>query len=499
MSRPAPKPDTERIPPWCFEAEQGALGCLLMAPKSTLELWFDKLPGSGKDYGGLYDPRHQVLFNEVTAMLDQGATVDMVTLAERLARLKIEEQVGGLGYVAGLPDKTPSAENAPHYLGILREKWLLRRTIAKASAVLAAAYASAGPVQVLGEAAVEFEELAGAAVNAEPRKLIPIVTAKELRDYKPDPRTFLVGANMIRRGELTVLAGWGGLGKSRLLTTLAVAGAKGRGDWMGYEVKRQFRTLVLQSQNSMDRLKSELSGLPEYINDNIRFSAPISLNFDRPDFRAELRRILQRWPCDVLGLDPWNVIAKDDDLPSCLAAIENIKDCLPEGDGPALVVVAHLRKPGRLDAWKPKRGRELAHEISGTHALVNEARTVFVLQPGSMDMQDDLVVFDCGKSNNDTPLAPGAYHRRNGEFVAEPNFDLDEWYNPPEDGKKMRKPTEDQIAVIFADGARRLSKKAVVEALMELGYSEASAYRYVRPGGPFAHRIHEADGLLCWV
>jgi replicative DNA helicase len=60
--------------------------------------------------------------------------VDAVTLAERITRLKIEDQVGGMGYVASLPDKTPSAGNVLHYLAIIREKWLLRRTIAKASA-----------------------------------------------------------------------------------------------------------------------------------------------------------------------------------------------------------------------------------------------------------------------------------------------------------------------------------------------------------------------------
>jgi hypothetical protein len=55
------------------------------------------------------------------------------------------------------------------------------------------------------------------------------------------------------------------------------------------------------------------------------------------------------------------------------------------------------------------------------------------------------------------------------------------------------------MALIFNDGLRHLSKKAVVEALVALGYSEASAYRYIHPDGPFAHRILEKDGALSWV
>lgn len=54
-----------------------------------------------------------------------------------------------------------------------------------------------------------------------------------------------------------MFANWWGFGKSRCPHTLALAAAK-HGPWMGYEVRPQFRTLVLQSENDEDRLLAEL-------------------------------------------------------------------------------------------------------------------------------------------------------------------------------------------------------------------------------------------------
>ena len=53
----------------------------------------------------------------------------------------------------------------------------------------------------------------------------------------PNPASFMVGDDMIVRGELCCLAGWGGVGKSMCANTLAYAGARGRGEWMAGVVK----------------------------------------------------------------------------------------------------------------------------------------------------------------------------------------------------------------------------------------------------------------------
>jgi replicative DNA helicase len=55
--------------------------------------------------------------------------IDLITLQSHLADRHILEQVGGLFYLAALPDAVPSAANLSNYLEILRDKWLLREVL----------------------------------------------------------------------------------------------------------------------------------------------------------------------------------------------------------------------------------------------------------------------------------------------------------------------------------------------------------------------------------
>src|SRR6266699_3436794 len=77
----------------------------------------------------------------------------------------------------------------------------------------------------------------------EPR--IRFYTPSELRDYKPDNDVVLVGNCHIMRGEVFVIGGEPGVGKSLSTTQLAISGATQR-DWFGHTVHRQFRTMIVQ-------------------------------------------------------------------------------------------------------------------------------------------------------------------------------------------------------------------------------------------------------------
>jgi hypothetical protein len=99
---------------------------------------------------------------------------------------------------------------------------------------------------------------------------------------------------------------------------------------------------------------------------------------------------------------------------------------------------------------------------------------VFVLQPGSQAIEDDRVVFDCGKANNETPLPMSAWHRRNGEFLPCRDFDFDAWLSPGP-GAGQRSVTEEMLRELFQDGHRALVRRAAVEELKGMGFSAATA------------------------
>src|SRR5438309_5060699 len=92
----------------------------------------------------------------------------------------------------------------------------------------------------------------------EPR--IRFFSPTELSAYEPENDIVLVGDCEVMRGEVFVIGGEPGVGKSKAATHLAVAGAT-RVNWFGIAVHRQFRTMIVQTENGRYRLQQEFQKL----------------------------------------------------------------------------------------------------------------------------------------------------------------------------------------------------------------------------------------------
>lgn len=498
-------PNPDRLPPHSDEAEQAALGCVLLA-------WMDPDPRTAAAEGDallmqlrpklFYDPVCRTLHDELAVMRMQEHALVLPAVASWLKDRGKLDMAGGLAFISGLPDKTPSFANFSEYLRILREKAYLRFQMARATKTLSTIHETgkADDVRAVAEETWELEQKQGQSE----RPLIEWMSVDEILQYKVDPKSFLVGADIICRGDLTVIAGKGGLGKSMLGNTLAIAGAKGSGQWMGYDIRNKFRTAVLQSENSVLRIQNEFrfGEFPQECKPSIVTSRPTGLDFGNPRFRAELTRKYQAWPFDLLIIDNWLDVSRAEGQEDYLKALADIRSCLPMDDtGPAIVVLAHLRKTRGGDVWRPKVGRALADEISGSMALVSKARTVFVLQP-THDDNDGQLVFCLAKSNNsntDADFNPTCWQRQPCQFKAVPNWDMEAWLNPPEDGGSKKTVTEDLLRDLFDCGRRSLTRNLAVHEIMEKGFAQQTAYKALSLTGRFADKLSEQDGLLKWA
>jgi replicative DNA helicase len=145
-ARPDARPVADRLPPHSPEAEQGVLGCVLISPNDCMGDCIGKFKAGCEVF---YDLRHQTIYNALAEMYDARIPIDVITLQQRLKDKQLLEQVGGIAYLAGLPDAVPSAANLSYYLDIVLEKFLLRKMIHTCTDVVGRVYDYEGDVDAL--------------------------------------------------------------------------------------------------------------------------------------------------------------------------------------------------------------------------------------------------------------------------------------------------------------------------------------------------------------
>jgi replicative DNA helicase len=136
----------DRLPPHSPEAEQGVLGCVLLAPNECMGECIEALKVGAEVF---YDLRHQTIFSTVAEMYDQRVAIDVITLQQNLKDKQLLEQVGGIAYLSSLPDVVPSAANLSYYLEIVKEKYLLRKMIHTCTDVVSRVYDFEGEIDSL--------------------------------------------------------------------------------------------------------------------------------------------------------------------------------------------------------------------------------------------------------------------------------------------------------------------------------------------------------------
>jgi len=128
------------LPPHSEEAEKGVLGCVMVAsePGSTMSVCALTFP-SGADV--FYVDACRLTYTAMLAMVEASVSIDVITLSNQLKKAGDLDRVGGLAFLTGLQDATPSAANLGHYASIVSEKYTRRRVIAEAVALIGSAKA----------------------------------------------------------------------------------------------------------------------------------------------------------------------------------------------------------------------------------------------------------------------------------------------------------------------------------------------------------------------
>jgi hypothetical protein len=341
-------------------------------------------------------------------------------------------------------------------------------------------------------------ETIAASLGEQKKRWFQLWKPSEFLHFSPPDDFVLMGDSHLTRGGITVLSGHAGVGKSRATLALAVAGAR-KEPWMGHMVHAHFRTLVMQCENGPFRLKQELTEvMSKYdLDDWIRITPPpaLGLPFREAGFREQLRESIEEFRPGLIILDPWNRTADGDKQGDYREALEAVFSCMPENieERPAIVVIHHNRK--KNNDHMRKGGRDLLHDLSGSYQIGSAARCVFMLEAGSNDTSNEVVVLTCCKNNDGREGSPSAWLRGNGQFAPAPEFDLESFLTAePQD--KSRKPRFSAIA----DALRGMSgetKTQAVNRLVNAGVCATSTgYRLLADYPQYI--VEDSRGRLYW-
>ena len=137
-----------RIPPHSVEAESSVLGGLLLDNSAWDRVGDLLVPGD------FYRYEHRLIYEVVSALVNETKPADVITVFERLQTQGKSEEIGGLLYLNSLAQYVPSAGNIRRYAEIVRERSILRKLVSASDEIATNAFNTQGrPVdKILDEA-----------------------------------------------------------------------------------------------------------------------------------------------------------------------------------------------------------------------------------------------------------------------------------------------------------------------------------------------------------
>ena len=87
-----------------------------------------------------YREDNRIIFSALMNLYNRSEPIDIITLKSELSSMGKLEAVGGLEYIAGLPDLVPTTSNVEQYIKIVEEKSILRNLIKTANDIITLGY-----------------------------------------------------------------------------------------------------------------------------------------------------------------------------------------------------------------------------------------------------------------------------------------------------------------------------------------------------------------------
>ncbi|MGI8535413.1 MAG: replicative DNA helicase [Mycobacteriales bacterium] len=319
-------PEFERTPPQDILAEQSVLGGMLISKDAIADV-VEVVRATD-----FYRPAHQTIFGIVVDLYGKGEPVDPITVSGELTRLGEISRVGGAPYLHTLLASVPTAANAGFYARIVAEQAILRRLVEAGTRIVQLGYgaAGAGGVDDVVDRAQQTIYDVTERRTSEDYMLLEQLMAPTMDELEaigsrggsmsgvPTGFADLDGlTNGLHPGQLIVIAGRPGLGKSTLGLDIARCASVKHGlpsAIFSLEMSKTEITMRLLSAEArvplhhmrsgtmtdddwarLARRMGEVAEAPLYIDD--------SPNLTMMEIRAKARRLRQRHNLQLIVID----------------------------------------------------------------------------------------------------------------------------------------------------------------------------------------------------
>ena len=126
--------DLGKVPPHDIEAEQAVIGSMLTDMEAVISSIEILKP---EDF---YREDNKLIYTAMVNLYSRSEPIDLITVKSELESMGKFDQVGGIEYLAELPEKVPTTANASKYIKIVEEKSTLRRLIKTANEIIELGY-----------------------------------------------------------------------------------------------------------------------------------------------------------------------------------------------------------------------------------------------------------------------------------------------------------------------------------------------------------------------
>ena len=413
--------DTAHVPPQNLEAEESALGAMMVSEGAIDAVILD-VRLNDEDF---YREGHRIVYRAIRSLHERGDPVDSISVAELLTQTGELAEAGGRETVTALPSAVPAPGNARHYARIVKQNALLRRLLNASHRIQKSVHDREGEPSELVEQAESLLFKVAYEDRASDFKKVADVLAEEIdrlealakgdRELTGTPSGFrdldhLLGG--FQPGNLIILAARPSLGKSALVCNIAdnVAGRQGMPvaffslEMSEVELAHRFISCRARIQN--DRLRkgrvserdwpkvlkacNELESAPLWLDD----SSDLSLL----DLRAKARRLASSegngGELGLIIVDYMQLMRPDDPRANRVEQVGQISRGLKvlarELDVPVIALSQLSRAPELRPG--PERGKPMLSDLRESGSIEQDADVVaFIYRKALYSERDDEV------------------------------------------------------------------------------------------------------------